>query len=171
MNLKINRVIKYILLATILSIFLYLLKSFQSLDLQKASSIKLSQVAGYKNSLNLVEKLRPKLVSVSSEDDGGDLKPLWTNLNVAKNKVLFNRVTVCSFAQLTFIFHKLEIIEREEGYKTFAFNTLVSSRLGFHRTLPDTRHRVCSNTKYDETVLPHASIVICYFHEELWFGH
>jgi len=62
---------------------------------------------------------------------------------------------------------QLEIVEREEGYKTFAFNTLVSSRLDLHRILPDTRHKVCRDLKYDETILPKASVVICYFHEEL----
>ena len=30
--------------------------------------------------------------------------------------------------------------EREEGFKKHAFNTLISSRLSYHRNIPDTRH-------------------------------
>jgi hypothetical protein len=87
MNLKINRIIKYTLLAIILTIFLYLLKSPKSADSQKASPVESNHAAGYKNSQDLVEKLRPKLVSITSEDSEGEQKPLWNNLNVAKNKV------------------------------------------------------------------------------------
>lgn len=31
---------------------------------------------------------------------------------------------------------------RDEGYKVHAFNVLVSQRLGYHRDLPDTRHKL-----------------------------
>lgn len=32
--------------------------------------------------------------------------------------------------------------KRDEGYKNFAFNVLVSDAIGVRRTLPDTRHKL-----------------------------
>jgi hypothetical protein len=61
------------------------------------------QDGGYKNSKSLVEKLRPKLVT-SNPLDHPD-QPVWNDLGVARNQ--------------------LEVQIREEGYKVFAFNTLV----------------------------------------------
>lgn len=55
-------------------------------------------------------------------------------------------------------------IIRDEGYRTHAFNLLISDRLGYHRALPDTRHQKCQNKVYS-TVLPKASVIIC-FHNE-----
>lgn len=54
--------------------------------------------------------------------------------------------------------------KREEGYKNFAFNTLVSDKLGLHRNIPDTRHKLCKNQTYAHN-LPSASIVICFYNE------
>nr|CAD7260064.1 unnamed protein product [Timema shepardi] len=48
---------------------------------------------------------------------------------------------------------------REEGYKTHAFNVLVSNHLSYHRDIPDTRHMT-----YPEQ-LPMASIVVCFYNE------
>ncbi len=63
--------------------------------------------------------------------------------------------------------HDLEV--REEGYRRFAFNSLVSGRIGARRTeLPDTRHPTCKDKEYSPVDhLPTASVVICFFHEEL----
>lgn len=54
--------------------------------------------------------------------------------------------------------------KREEGYKDFAFNILVSDSLSFDRELPDTRHNLCKNITYEKN-LPNASIVICFYNE------
>ncbi|XP_008213320.2 polypeptide N-acetylgalactosaminyltransferase 35A [Nasonia vitripennis] len=54
--------------------------------------------------------------------------------------------------------------KREEGYKSFAFNVLVSDNLSLHRDIPDTRHKLCKNQTYDQK-LPNASIVICFYNE------
>ena len=32
-----------------------------------------------------------------------------------------------------------DIIKKESGYKKYAFNLLVSDRIGYHRDIPDTR--------------------------------
>ena len=60
----------------------------------------------------------------------------------------------------------MDVQTRETGYKMFAFNTLVSSRLSLHRDIPDTRHKACHNLTYP-TDLPSASVVICFYREDL----
>ena len=35
-----------------------------------------------------------------------------------------------------------EVMKREEGYKKFAFNLLVSDRIGYYRSIPDTRNKL-----------------------------
>ena len=100
----------------------------------------------YKNSDSLVQKLKPKLIDAakSTYDDNND--KLWASeLGAAKND------------------EELKI--REQGYNNYAFNTLVSLRLGLSRKLPDTRHKGCQKQVYDK--LPSTSIIICYYHEEI----
>lgn len=104
----------------------------------------------YQNSDTLVQKLRPKLrkplLPVSGANGDND-DELWAGeLGVAKNEK--------------------ELRTREEGYKTFAFNTLVSSRIGLSRALPDPRHKECQKLSYSPD-LPTASVIICYYHEDL----
>ena len=53
----------------------------------------------------------------------------------------------------------------DDGYKQYAFNSLVSSRLGFFRTINDTRHKDCLDKKYPSD-LPSASVIICFYNEE-----
>ncbi|XP_047741154.1 polypeptide N-acetylgalactosaminyltransferase 11, partial [Hyalella azteca] len=55
---------------------------------------------------------------------------------------------------------------KENGYSLHAFNTLISSRLPSNRSIPDTRHKRCHNITYPDK-LPAASIVICFFREDL----
>ena len=101
----------------------------------------------YKNSESLVQKLKPKLKKPvkSTYDDNND--ELWASeLGAAKNDE--------------------ELKFREEGYNNYAFNTLVSLRLGLSRELPDTRHTGCKKQVYHDK-LPSASIIICYYHEEI----
>ena len=54
--------------------------------------------------------------------------------------------------------------KRDEGYKNYSFNILVSDNIGLHRELPDTRHKLCEEQKYSSK-LPNASIVICFYNE------
>ncbi|KAL0276844.1 UNVERIFIED_CONTAM: hypothetical protein PYX00_004322 [Menopon gallinae] len=54
--------------------------------------------------------------------------------------------------------------KRDEGYKNFAFNVLVSDGIGMHRDLPDTRHQLCKSQTYSQ-YLPIASVVICFYNE------
>ncbi|XP_045109327.1 polypeptide N-acetylgalactosaminyltransferase 11-like isoform X2 [Portunus trituberculatus] len=55
--------------------------------------------------------------------------------------------------------------EKEQGYRLHAFNSLISSRLSPHRSVPDTRNKRCKDIVYPDQ-LPMASIVICFFREE-----
>ena len=103
----------------------------------------------YQNNELLAQKLRPKLkkpiIPISNAQKPHD--ELWAGeLGVANNEE--------------------ELRFRESGYEKYAFNTLVSSRLGLSRTLPDTRHKECKKLTYS-VQLPSASIIICYYHEDL----
>lgn len=54
--------------------------------------------------------------------------------------------------------------KRDEGYKNYAFNVLISDNLGIRRNIPDTRHKLCGAQKYPAN-LPNASIIICFYNE------
>lgn len=54
--------------------------------------------------------------------------------------------------------------KRDEGYKSYSFNVLVSDNIKLHRQLPDTRHKLCEAQKYSGK-LPNASVVICFYNE------
>ncbi|XP_037035328.1 polypeptide N-acetylgalactosaminyltransferase 35A [Bradysia coprophila] len=55
---------------------------------------------------------------------------------------------------------------RDIGYKRHAFNTLVSSKIGLFRDIPDTRHKLCAEQKYSSQ-LPTVSIIICFYNEHI----
>ena len=101
---------------------------------------------GYKNSLSLREKLRPKLITRPPQRDANSGKVLWDDLGAAKSAA--------------------DVALRDEGYRVFAFNTLVSNRIGTRRDLPDTRHKECKKLSYPAD-LPTASVIICFYHEDL----
>ncbi|XP_034945059.1 polypeptide N-acetylgalactosaminyltransferase 35A [Chelonus insularis] len=54
--------------------------------------------------------------------------------------------------------------KRDEGYKKYAFNGLVSDNIGINRELPDTRNKLCSSIEYPSK-LPNASVIICFYNE------
>ena len=100
---------------------------------------------GYRNSDSLREKLRPKLAGNFLPSKKKSSSVLWDDIGAAHNAD--------------------DVKLRDEGYKMYAFNTLVSSRLSLHREIPDTRHRACRNLTYP-TELPSASVIICFYRED-----
>lgn len=66
--------------------------------------------------------------------------------------------------EMGMIFNEADQEVRDAGYHRHAFNVLISTRLGHHRELPDTRDPRCREKSYPLT-LPSASIVICFFNE------
>lgn len=64
------------------------------------------------------------------------------------------------------IFNEADQEIRDIGYKKYAFNLLISNRLGYHRDIPDTRDPRCKEKKYPIN-LPSASIIICFYNEAL----
>ena len=114
-----------------------------------ASNILNEEINTHVSSKSIVNKLKPKLRKFVTPIDQliGNNESLWSDqLGAAKNEK--------------------EQKFKEEGYNTYAFNTLVSLRLGLSRTLPDTRHKECRKLEYSNE-LPSASVIICYYHEEL----
>ena len=55
----------------------------------------------------------------------------------------------------------------DEGYKHFAYNSLVSQRLGLFRDINDTRHKHCRDKTFPSD-LPTASVIICFYNEEFY---
>ncbi|KPJ06387.1 Polypeptide N-acetylgalactosaminyltransferase 35A [Papilio machaon] len=53
---------------------------------------------------------------------------------------------------------------REQGYNLHAFNALISKRIGNHRSIPDTRNKMCRDINYRKK-LPKTSIIICFYNE------
>ncbi|KAF7269919.1 hypothetical protein GWI33_017079 [Rhynchophorus ferrugineus] len=93
------------------------------------------------NSNSLIEKLRPVEVG-----PGGSNK---------LDEELF---------ELGLVNNKIEQSIKDEGYKTHAYNVLISNKLGYNRTIPDTRNALCKNVTYVKD-LPSASIIICFYNE------
>ncbi|NXA62254.1 GLT15 acetylgalactosaminyltransferase, partial [Mohoua ochrocephala] len=56
--------------------------------------------------------------------------------------------------------------ERPLGLDTHGFNEVLSERIALRRDLPEVRHPLCLQQKYDSG-LPTASVIIC-FHDEAW---
>ncbi|XP_029935060.1 polypeptide N-acetylgalactosaminyltransferase 11 [Myripristis murdjan] len=68
--------------------------------------------------------------------------------------------------EMGMIFSEADQEVRDTGYHRHAFNVLISTRLGYHRELPDTRDSQCRDKVYP-LALPSASVVICFFNEAL----
>ncbi|XP_039983006.1 polypeptide N-acetylgalactosaminyltransferase 11 [Xiphias gladius] len=66
--------------------------------------------------------------------------------------------------EMGMIFNEADQEVRDTGYHRHAFNVLISTRLGYHRELPDTRDSQCRDVVYP-LALPSASVVICFFNE------
>ncbi|XP_033323717.1 polypeptide N-acetylgalactosaminyltransferase 35A isoform X1 [Megalopta genalis] len=95
--------------------------------------------SSYKNSKNLIQHLQPVPIKPAvTLGDGLDELGIVRNYDDQK--------------------------KRDEGYKNYAFNVLVSDNIGTHRVLPDTRHKLCQTQQYPSN-LPSASIVICFYNE------
>lgn len=54
---------------------------------------------------------------------------------------------------------------RDEGFQNFAFNALVSNKIGFHRAVPDTRYPKCQDVIFPAINLD-SSIIVCFFNEQ-----
>nr|CAD7460017.1 unnamed protein product [Timema tahoe] len=65
--------------------------------------------------------------------------PHQTLDNTMKKKKKYNME---SLEELGMVKTPEDQLVREEGYKTHAFNVLVSNRLSYHRDIPDTRHHL-----------------------------
>lgn len=71
-----------------------------------------------------------------------------------------------NFFELGFVNNRDEERLRERGFKNYAFNLLVSNRLGYKRDIPDTRNSQCSLVNYTQVnELPKASIIVCFYNE------
>ncbi|XP_050309603.1 polypeptide N-acetylgalactosaminyltransferase 35A-like [Anthonomus grandis grandis] len=87
------------------------------------------------------------------------LKPVWRD-RLQKTSDVFEQ----ELFELGLVQDKEEQAVKDEGYKTHAYNVLISKKLSLHRDIPDTRNALCKNLTY-QTDLPSASIIICFYNE------
>lgn len=69
-------------------------------------------------------------------------------------------------SRLGMIYNETDRVQKEQGFREHAFNTLVSNRIGLYRLLPDTRHPLCKNQTYSTSGLD-ASVIVCFYNEHL----
>lgn len=96
---------------------------------------------------------------------------LITTLQYSNNLVRLNNLSTPSTSE--FFFSSKGMIRNEEdrqkkrqGFQKYAFNVLISDRIGPHRSIPDTRFPLCKNRTYSQlNFLPKSSIIICFYNE------
>lgn len=69
-----------------------------------------------------------------------------------------------------------DLAKKEEGFKLYSFNSLISERIGLTREVPDTRHALCRDKSYPEVTsvvdqpekILDTTVIICFYNEEYW---
>ncbi|RWS11020.1 polypeptide N-acetylgalactosaminyltransferase 11-like protein [Dinothrombium tinctorium] len=113
----------------------------------------------FSKSVNLIndEEVDDNLIEQSFEQNS---RTKWHNEALKLNAV------TSDILNLAIIRDADELKIRKEGYRKYAFNVLVSERIGFHRIIPDTRHSLCKKQTYSPlNILPSASVIICFYNE------
>ncbi|XP_063706146.1 polypeptide N-acetylgalactosaminyltransferase 35A-like [Culicoides brevitarsis] len=104
---------------------------------------------------------------------------LYLQLNYEKEKIQEQRKAARAHLQKFVLLHNdsgigyelgmVRTIEdkrkRDFGYKTYAFNTLVSDAIGLSRTIPDSRHKTCPTQMSSSITFPSISIIMCFYNE------
>ncbi|XP_056007067.1 polypeptide N-acetylgalactosaminyltransferase 11-like [Ostrea edulis] len=80
------------------------------------------------------------------------------------NKALVKRYNSTVLNSLGIVSSPEDQKARDEGYQKYAFNELISNRIGFHRAIPDTRDPKCRGVSFP-TIDLDASVIICFFNE------
>lgn len=142
----------------LISIFLYLwfitqnIDSNSEIDVKKHVSKMSSFSDGQVTSVPLKKK-KQKLKIYGNE----------TMDKVMSDKTIPNNPDY--YSSIGMINSQKDIEIKEKGYADYAFNILISDRVGFNRILPDTRPNKCYQKvkKYDINIK--ASVIICFYNE------
>ena len=152
-------IVKRILIILLLFLFIWLISISVHNDEVKKYKSKHDYSDIYRNKIKKVEtpnEKRPFMYRGDSNQDREDLKPKLvyrgTDEEIDPNDIGLVRNP-----------EDKKILD--EGYKKFAYNSLVSSRLGFFRDLNDTRHKHCLGKSFPES-LPTVSVIICFYNED-----
>lgn len=115
-----------------------------------------------KNQKKLINNDLKKDLNNGSNDDLNE-DDLIKHQSNEKNK---KTIDVSDIFELGYVNNKEEEKLREDGFKNYAFNLLISNRLGYKRDIPDTRNEQCNSMIYTDLInLPKVSIIICFYNE------
>ncbi|XP_012270828.1 polypeptide N-acetylgalactosaminyltransferase 35A isoform X2 [Orussus abietinus] len=120
------------------------------------------------------EKITPKLNNGHGGKESINLEGMKLEKSYKNSEKLLNQLQPIAIKpdvpfgqgldELGMVRNYKEQRKRDEGYKNYAFNVLISDNLSLHREIPDTRHKLCQHKTYPQN-LPNASIVICFYNE------
>ena len=112
-------------------------------------------------------KLRNGPINELANEPANDFKNDFKNDADRKNdRKDAKTVEQSNIFELGYVNNKEEEKIREEGFNNYAFNLLISNRLGYKRDIPDTRNHKCKSSNYTNIYqLPKASVIICFFNE------
>ena len=79
--------------------------------------------------------------SSKSSDCGSDGKLCINRAEILRNRLEEHRHSNAEL-MIGIVKDKIDKNIRDEGYSKYAFNDLISRRIGNHRTIPDTRHEM-----------------------------
>ncbi|VDN55117.1 unnamed protein product [Dracunculus medinensis] len=141
-------------------IYTYLRRIDNDLSRTDPSNSK-STEANRKYIISLVQPSSP-LVALTSTAENDLSKDIFDE-QLSPNKV--PEVDLIKLAKVNDA-NEQEFLQKifEDGLKKYAFNELLSQRIGPRRKIPDSRHHLCLNETYPDD-LPLTSIIICYYNE------
>ncbi|XP_014663648.1 PREDICTED: polypeptide N-acetylgalactosaminyltransferase 11-like [Priapulus caudatus] len=120
--------------------------------------------AGIDKHLGVAGRVADLSGSRVAEKETGNVDQVKT---VYRNKTLVNQDTYSeSESDIGLIRSQEDQEKREMGFKLFAFNDLVSQRIGNIREIPDTRQTLCRQKTYTKA-LPAASVIVCFYNEAM----
>ncbi|KYN22322.1 PREDICTED: polypeptide N-acetylgalactosaminyltransferase 35A-like [Trachymyrmex cornetzi] len=156
---------------------LYLYSRLSQNAITTSPTILIPIVSKHGESIDKEIMLRDNVIIARNEKQilaGKEAYNLKSNKNLRKNDLILQQLQAVPVKPAVTLDQGLDELgmvknledqrKRDEGYKDYAFNILISDNLGVRRNIPDTRHKLCKMQKYPAN-LPNASIIICFYNE------
>ena len=118
------------------------------------------------NNNDLIDEQLDRRENQVSDEDYDHVKLYRKNKNKKQASDKSKKQSSIDVKEIGMIHSEAERKLRDEGMKKQAFNVLISDRIGYHRSIPDTRYPLCKNQTYLPN-LPSVSIIVCFYNEAL----